>query len=322
MECHFEGAAAVEQPGKHLYQFRPGEKLSDYVHYLVLTGNREQAPRALSQFQALSLSACKRKSGDRMWCGSCHDAHAEPAADNKVNYYRGKCLACHGEAFAAMHYADKPDCVACHMPSVSRQDDVHAQATDHRIMRFPSQAPLPRLQLRGRPLVSFPERDASLATTRDLALAWVELSQRNVEGASQEAEKYLLKAVQEQPEDAELLSALGFVEQQHGRAGHARRLYEQALEVDPLATDAATNLGILEARAGNMRRAAELWQEVFERVPYRSPVGMSLAIVFCAAGQKEDARRYVERVLEFNPDYSRAKSLLKHLGADPVECRP
>ena len=322
MQCHFEGAAAVEQPGKHLYQFRAGEKLSDYVHYLVLTGNREQAPRALSQFQALSLSACKRNSGDRMWCGSCHNAHAEPAAANKVNYYRGKCLACHGEAFAAKHHADKPDCVECHMPSFSRQEDVHAQTTDHRIMRFPNQAPLPRLQLRGRPLVSFPERDASLVTTRDLAVAWEELSQRNVEGASQEAEKYLLKAVQEQPEDAELLSALAFVEQQHGRASQAQRLYEQALKIDPLANDAATNLGILEARAGNMRRAVELWQGVFERGPYRSPVGMSLAIVFCAAGQKEDARRYVERVLEFNPDYGRAKSLLKHLGANPVQCRP
>ena len=27
MECHFEGTVAVEQPGKHLYQFQPGEKL-------------------------------------------------------------------------------------------------------------------------------------------------------------------------------------------------------------------------------------------------------------------------------------------------------
>lgn len=322
MECHFEGKAAVEQPGKHLYQFRPGEKLSDYVHYFVLTGNHQQEPRELSECEALSLSVCKRNSGDKMWCGSCHDAHAEPTAANKASYYRGKCLACHGEAFGAKHHADKPDCVACHMPTLPRQDDAHAQATDHRIMRFPHQAPLPRLQLRGKPLASFPERDASLVTTRDLALAWVELSQRNVEGASQEAEKYLLKAVQERPDDAVVLSALGFVEQEHGRANQARRLYEQALKIDPLANDAAANLGVLEARAGNLRRAAELWQGVFERVPYRSAVGMSLAIVFCTAGQKEDARKYVERVLEFNPDYGRAKSLLKHLSVDPVQCRP
>jgi tetratricopeptide (TPR) repeat protein len=322
MECHFEGKAAVEQPGKHLYEFRPGEKLSDYVHYLLLTGNHEEAPRALSQFQALSLSACKRNSGDKMWCGSCHDAHAEPAAADKASYYRGKCLTCHGQAFAAKHYVEKPDCVECHMPRLPRQDDAHAQKTDHRIMRFPNQAPLPRLQLRGKPLVSFPEGDSSLVTSRDLALAWVELSQRNVEGASQEAEKSLRKAIQERPGDAALLSALAFVEQEHGRTNQARPLYEQALKIDPLANDAAANLGVLEARVGNLRRAAELWQGVFQRAPYRSAVGMSLAIVFCTAGQKEDARKYVERVLQFNPDYGRAKSLLKHLSANPVQCRP
>jgi len=81
-------------------------------------------------------------------------------------------------------------------------------------------------------------------------------------------------------------------------------------------------LGILEARAGNLRRAAELWQGAFERVPYRSAIGMDLAIVFCAAGQKEEARKYVERVLEFNPDYGKGKSMLVHLNSDPVQCRP
>lgn len=322
MECHFEGTAAVEQPGKHVYQFQPGEKLSDYVHYFLLTGNHEEAPRALSQFEALSLSACKRRSGDKMWCGSCHDAHAEPTAAEKVSYYRDKCLACHGQAFASKHHADKPDCVACHMPALPSKDLAHTQATDHRIMRFPNQAPLPRLQLRGKPLVSFPERDAPLVTTRDLALAWVQLSGRNIEGASQPAEASLRKAVNERPDDPLLWSALGFVEQAHGHLSEARDFYERALKIDPLLNDAASNLGILEARAGNLRRAVELWQGAFARVPNRSALGMNLAMVFCVAGQKEDARKYVERVLEFNPDYGKAKSLLKHLSADPVQCRP
>ena len=94
------------------------------------------------------------------------------------------------------------------------------------------------------------------------------------------------------------------------------------MKVDPLANDAATNLGILEARAGKLRRAVELWQGAFRRVPYRSAIGMNLALAFCAAGQKQEARRYVERVLEFNPDYVKGKQLLAHLGEDPVQCRP
>src|SRR3984885_5207970 len=38
VECHFEGTVAVEQPGKHLYQFQPGQRLEDYIHYFLLEG--------------------------------------------------------------------------------------------------------------------------------------------------------------------------------------------------------------------------------------------------------------------------------------------
>lgn len=322
MECHFEGTAAVEQPGKHLYDFQPGEVLSDYVHYFVLTETQRQKPQALSQFQALSLSQCKRQSGDKLWCGSCHDSHSEPAPSEKAAYYRGKCLACHNEAFAARHHPDKPDCRPCHMPALPSKDVAHTESTDHRILRFPNAAPLPQLQTRGKLLDSFPASDASLATSRDYALAWETLAERGFDGASQRAEKYLRQALQQSPDDAVALSAMGFLELQRGNAAEARDLYEHALRINPLSNDAATNLGILEARAGNLRRAVELWNPAFARVPNRSAIGMDLAITFCAAGQKDIARKYVERVLEFNPDYHKAKSLLENLGKDPPQCRP
>ena len=322
MECHFEGTVAVEQPGKHVYDFQPGERLSDYIHYFVRTETQVQKPQALSQFQALSLSQCKRQSGEKMWCGSCHDSHSEPAPAEKAAYFRGKCLACHGEAFAARHHADKPDCRPCHMPALPSKDVAHTEATDHRILRFPNAAPLPQLQVRGKLLASFPASDDSLATARDFALAWVTLAQRGFEGAPQRAEDYLRQAVKQGPDDAVVLGALGFEEQQHGHTDDARDLYEHALKIDPLSNDAATNLGILEARAGNLRRAVELWNPAFTRVPNRSAIGMDLAIAFCVAGQKDIARKYVERVLEFNPDYRKGKSLLENLAKDPVQCRP
>ena len=90
-----------------------------------------QKTEALSQFEALSLSVCQRKSGDKMWCGSCHDPHKEPSEGEKVAYYRGKCLSCHGEAFAAKHHADKPDCTHCHMPELPNEDVAHTRTTDH-----------------------------------------------------------------------------------------------------------------------------------------------------------------------------------------------
>ena len=325
MECHFEGTVAVQQPGKQVYQFQPGERLADYVHYFLLSGNEPQKAEAISQFEALSLSACKRKSGDKMWCGSCHDPHAEPEAREKAEYYRGKCLNCHGEAFAAKHHPDKRDCTQCHMPVLPNKDVAHTEGTDHRIQKYPNAPPAPRLEVRGTPgapLVAFPESDAALATTRDFALAWEMLAQRNVEGAGREAEEYLHKGVKELPDDPVLLSDLGFEEQKHGHNQDARELYERALKLDPLANEAATDLGILEAQAGNLRRAVELWQGPFERVPYRSAIGINLAMAFCVAGQTDEARRYVQRVLEFNPDYGKARQLLAHLNEEAGQCKP
>jgi tetratricopeptide (TPR) repeat protein len=260
-----------------------------------------------------------------MWCGSCHDPHAEPAPTEKAAYYRGKCVACHGETFAAKHHPDKPGCTGCHMPALPSKDVAHTEGTDHRIQRYPNAEPLPQLEVRGTPgapLVSFPERDAALATTRDFGLAWEALALRGVEGAPTRAEKYLQQAVKERPEDPAVLAAWGFLEQGRGHDQEAREFYERALKIDPLLNDAATNLGILEAKAGNLRRAVELWQGAFARVPERSAIGVNLGMAFCVAGQKEEARKYVERVLEFNPDYGKAKSLMVHLKEDPVECRP
>jgi len=321
MECHFEGTVAIEQPGKHLYQFQPGDLLADYTHYFLLTGSSSDQSQAVSQVEALSLSVCKRRSGDKMSCTSCHDPHSEPAAAEKAAYYRGKCLNCHGEAFGAKHHPDKPDCRACHMPELPSKDVAHTEATDHRILRYPAGPQLDDAV--GAPrLVQFPKIAASEATTRDLALAWETLAQRGVAGASHEAEGYLFKAVKERPDDPVLLTALGFIEQKHGHEKEAREFYERALKVDPLSNDAATDLGTLEARAGELRQAVELWQGAFERAPYRSAIGMNLAMAFCAAGQKDDARKYVQRVLEFNPDYGKAKSLSNHLEKDPVQCKP
>jgi tetratricopeptide (TPR) repeat protein len=321
MECHFEGTAAVLQSGKQLYQFQPGEKLSDYIHYFLLSGNQPQAAQALSQTEALALSTCKRRSGDRMWCGSCHDPHYEPTATGKADYYRSKCLACHGETFAAKHHSDQRDCRSCHMPALPSKDVAHTQATDHRILRSPGSAQYPS-PAGSNHLTIFPPDDVPLASPRDLALAWQNLAQRGIEGASREAAQYLPKALQDDPDDAALLSAQGYLEQERGHADKARQFYEHALRIDPLENDAASNLGILEAQSGYLRRAVVLWQAAFARVPNRSAIGMNLAMTLCAAGRKQEAEKYLARVLVFNPDYGKAKALLKNMEREPAQCSP
>jgi tetratricopeptide (TPR) repeat protein len=323
MQCHLEGKVAIERPGRHVYEFRPGDTLADYVRHYVLTGNRASGLDANSQFEALAQSTCKKKSGDAMSCISCHNPHYYPSAAERASYYRGKCLACHGPAFGTKHHPEKSDCTACHMPSSLSTDIAHTEVTDHRIQRRPGSSPQllqdPAAQRSSPSLIRFPySKEAD--DVRDLALAWESLAESGTAGAASQADRLLRLAAKQSPDDPAVLSSLAYIELKQGAIDHARELYQKALALDPTLIDAATNLGVIEAQSGQLRSAVALWQGAFDRAPGKSSIGMNLARTFCESGQMKDARSYVLRVLHFNPDLSAARKLLQHLNADPPSC--
>ena len=327
MECHLEGNVAVERAGRHAYDFRPGELLSDYVRHYVLASTRGKSLGAVTQVEALAQSECKRKSGEAMSCTSCHDPHASPSAEQRVSYYRGKCLACHGETFGTKHHPEQPDCTRCHMPASLSTDIAHTQVTDHRIPRSaaiqPAQAMFDSNSKPSSPrLVPFPYSEDAEHDIRDLALAWEFLAQTGKDGAEPEAQRLLHSAVLQSPNDPALLSALGYIEQKRGNVGRARELYQKALALDPDLIDAAANLGVIEANQGRLREPLRLWQSAFERAPARSAIGMNVARVLCAAGEFDSARSTILRVLEFNPDMAEARESLQQLNRTPPVCEP
>jgi predicted CXXCH cytochrome family protein len=319
MGCHFEGRVAIQQPGRSLADFEAGDKLSDFVHYFLLTANTDDRIGALSQTEALSQSVCKQKSGDKMACISCHDPHFTPAKEQAAAYYRGKCLACHSEKFGAKHKSKEPDCRVCHMPASSTSDIAHTQATDHRILRKPQVAAPNAPEQAEQRLVPFPA-DSGEPNARDVGLAWASLAQQGVQTADAQADQWLHRAVLEAPNDAGVLAALGYEEQKRGRIQQAREHYLHALEIDPLSNEAALNLGVIEAQAGNADRAIKLWQGPFDRIPGRSEVGMNLALLYCSTGKMEKARTTIAQVLKFNPDLASARNLQRQLNADPATC--
>jgi tetratricopeptide (TPR) repeat protein len=324
MQCHLEGKVAIERPGHHAYEFRPGDELSDYVRYFVLTDSQAGNLGAVSQVEALAQSQCKKKSGDAMSCTSCHNPHQSPDPADRVAYYRGKCLACHGATLPAKHHEKQPDCLTCHMPAAASSDVAHTEVTDHRILRRPqieahllqhatNDPSLPRL-------VPFPAADKPQSDPRDLALAWESLVESGMTVAEPQAKSLLSKALKQSPEDPALLSALGYLEQKRGAPENARALYEKALAVDPDLVDAATNLAVIEARAGQMEKAITLWQKAFDHAPARSSIGLNLARAYCNEGKTAEARASILRVLDFNPDLTSAKQMLKYVDQTPSKC--
>lgn len=318
MQCHLEGNVTVRRPGRELNQFRPGDDLQDYVHYFVLTGAARDF-RAASQFESIYQSKCRLKSGDSFTCTTCHDPHSSPSPSEKAAYYRTKCLACHGSAFAARHHKNNPDCVSCHMPRIPSSDVAHTQATDHRILARPAESAEPSAPAADLPaLQRFPPAPAT--DPRDLALAWQTLAEGGMPEAAAQVRKFLPPALAEHPSDPDLLTALGYFDETHGKSSQARDLFDKALQSDPLADVAATDLAVLDARTGDLAQAIRLWKPVFAREPERSIIGTNLARALCAEGEPAQARTTIERVLEFDPDMPEARELLRDLGHDPPDC--
>jgi predicted CXXCH cytochrome family protein len=323
MQCHMEGRVSVERPGRHIYEFRPGDSLSDYIRYYVLADYSSRLG-AVSQVEALAQSGCKRGAGDALSCTSCHDPHSSPSAQERVAYFREKCLACHGVKFAAKHHVKQKDCTACHMPALPSKDVAHTEVTDHRIPRvrnFSQQlsqdTDASRERLR---LVPFPDSREAEDDLRDLALAWESLANTGVEAARPQAEQMLRRSATQFPNDARTLSALGYEDQVRGDIVGARTSYQRALASHPNLIGAATNLGVIAAQSGNFPLATKLLQGAFDSAPGRSSIGIDLARVFCLEGRLDEGRASLARVLEFNPDMTAAKRLLEDLRRPNPSC--
>jgi predicted CXXCH cytochrome family protein len=314
-QCHLEGQARIARPGRTLTDFIPGERLSDSVAVFVFANAAHAARGAVSHVESLAASTCKRRSGDRMSCLSCHDPHVQPDAASRMAYYRDRCLQCHA-SMAIRHHDDQPDCTSCHMPRIESADISHTAVTDHRILRQPDAAP-------GGPtgdhLIPF---EASSAGDRELGLAYAEIALRGNQRAAAEARGLLERVAGRYSQDAQVLTRLAWLEQAEHGVEKARTLYEQSIAVDPGDPVAATNLGVILAERGAMTQALSIWRPAFDRHPDASELGVDIALAMCKSGDWRNAEETVRTVLEHNPDFEAARQFGAALARGPDACRP
>jgi Tfp pilus assembly protein PilF len=306
LQCHLEGQSRIRREGKRLEDYRPGDRLSDFLSIFVREDAARDRPGAVSQVESLAASVCKRKSGDAMSCLTCHDPHVKPSAQTSARYYRDKCLTCHARTREDAHFA-AGECTSCHMPRLRSADIGHTAVTDHRILRHPGNARAPKPAAEPRLVQVGNDRPDA----RDLGLAYAELALRGDRAAGTEARRLLEAAFPRHPSDPDVLTWLGYLHQQHDDPNGAAELYERALKSDPDRSLAATNLGVIYARRGLVQKALRLWSSTFDANPQESELGVDLAIGLCAVGDADDAERVLLRVLKHNPDFGQARRLLK-----------
>ena len=316
LECHLEGEVAVVKLGRKIGAFQPGDNLFDYAVYFENGRRAGPGGRATSQWESLLESACKRASGDRLTCTTCHDPHASVAAADRVSYYRSRCLACH-EGLASGHHQENSACTSCHMPREETEDIAHEQVTDHRIQiaSKPFTAPLAAEELA--PIGGIHPG------VRDEGIAWAQLALRDDRAAGERAMELLLKAETSDPvqaKDTDLHAELGFLEQVRGNRGRAKSEYEAALRADPLNGTAAGDLAVLDAQTGDLADALPLWRRAFTQDPGASAAGIDLALAQCRLGQAAAAMQTLDRVLLFSPDNDSARHLSRAFAAGAEHC--
>lgn len=305
IQCHLEGDAVVYRPGRSLAQFQVGDDLKDTAVYFVFASQASGGARATSQYEALLQSACKRSSGDRLTCTTCHDPHSGPRPEARVAFFRGKCLSCHSSpAMAVQHHPEQQDCAVCHMPTRDTTDISHAQVTDHNIERVP----VANTVRDGETLVPV---GSFTAGDRDLGLAYVQLAQHGNRKAGERAYLLLSRAEKAGGSDEQLHLNLGFLDQVSGHADEARMEYASALKADSEDLTARTNLAVLDAVGGKLQESLHMLEQVVTADPSQTSAGLNLAFLQCSLGQVAEAHRTAERLRTLDPDSPQLRELLR-----------
>ncbi len=320
ISCHLEGDTSVERRNRSLADYKPGDRIEDYVSYFVYRG-ADLSNRGVSEVEELSTSKCKLASGDRMSCMTCHDPHSGPPPEERASFYRAKCLGCHTqETFAAKHYPGTPDCTQCHMPAGQAQNIPHVAWTDHRIRRVRNQVELTALTTPSLQPVELVPLLGDDASPRDRALAYYNLVVDGKLRDVQEPQRALLALKGSDAEDPAVLAALGYLSQLSGDQSAAINYYREALKREPHDLFSSNNLGTLLAASGQLQSAKSLWEDAFQLNEDIESLGLNLALADCKLGDKEKTQEVLRRVLLYSPGSIAAQRKLKAIESGQELC--
>jgi predicted CXXCH cytochrome family protein len=313
ISCHLEGDVSIERAGHNALDYRPGDLISSYVAYYVKSGG-DLTARGVSEVEQLSQSTCKRVSGERMSCTSCHDPHYTPDAEHRTAFYRNKCLSCHSQPeFATAHHPENQDCTSCHMPAAGAANILHVAWTDHRILKIP-EAPKTEAPRTGeRTLVPIFSPGAS---DRDLGMAYYQSLLLEGDRLFESAAWELLKQQQATiSNDKDALDALGNLGAERGDSQTAESAFSRVLELDPRDLTALSNLAILRAKEGKLKDAISMLHVAFDDNEDVPGLAMNLARVECMAGDETAARTTLKAALYYSPNLNDMRRMLGQMTA-------
>jgi Flp pilus assembly protein TadD len=246
-QCHVLADHRVDRPGRETFDFRPGLPTSAF--FALFNRASSTGNKAVGHVEQMKASRCYRKSEGRLGCTSCHDPHQLPAPQERLDYFRGKCLDCHEQRGCTVPVPERrkqspgDSCIDCHMPVSSSVDIVHIATTDHRILRSPGnqQVVSPASPHAGSPLRLLNDDGTSSAgieaLSRELGIALTFEGEGlpdspQVRQLGYLALAYLDKALAERPNDV-------LVQRSRAKALALLRRHKEALQIEEMVVKSA-----------------------------------------------------------------------------------
>lgn len=293
-QCHLSGLIRIANPGKHVEDYTPGQRLEDvFTTYVASqdTSDADDAFKSISHSEQLALSACARNSGNKLWCGTCHDPHNKTA--ETAEYFAGRCLSCHQGKLASSHPAG-PDCVSCHMARRKASDSAHSVFTDHRIQIRPGA----HAASRNIDLVPWRQPAAGLAQ-RNLALAYLNFGLQS-ESSAQVArgERMLTELGNSFPNDPAVLSGLGTALLFRRQPREAMADFERVAGLEPNDVANEENLGNACLAAADFDCAAKHLERALDLNPLLLPVANRLATLYRRQGNTAKLSALSQRMVD------------------------
>jgi hypothetical protein len=318
-QCHLAGEVAIPNPGKEITDFHAGQNLEDaYTVYVYASSRAPGHPNALtiiSQSQQLALSKCALRSGDKLWCGTCHDPHALPK--DSVAYFRARCLQCHGAALLASHPKPNQNCFSCHMPRLPAGRGGHTIFTDHRIAIYTARD---LAALRAASLVSgsapVTKEDELVPwhsppphfADRNLGLAYARVGrQLELLPFIERGYQLLSSASNEFPNDPVLLRAMGQIISGTKAEADADALFDKALAAEPNSALIYDDIALAAEQAGDNQSAIQYLEKALQLDPLLVAPYQDLGRIYLADHDVALAHEAYVRFLKAFPESIEAK---------------
>ena len=311
-QCHLIGRR-VSRPDLRSDEYRPG--LPFYQFWSALVPAAESGEnRFASQAEQMHESRCYRASRGQLRCISCHDPHTSPPPEEKVAYFRDRCLECHADRGCSLpvklrlERKGSDDCTGCHMSQAHSSNNIHVATTNHRLPRRADE-PLQSAAAGDAPprtdgkLVNFHRSlmndQENAAAERDRGIA---LCREGRDGANSGL-PLLGSALAARPDDLPAWEAKAEALALLGRPEEGLAAYRVSLSQDPHRETALGGGAKLAFRLKRYPEAVSLWQQAIAINPWRSDYHAELALAQLKLRDWRSAAASCNEVLRLNPAF-------------------